>query len=81
MNLNKNIFLVKKVEPPKEPIILIEPKTNSKIFQCPYDVCNKRFKEKGNLKTHMRVHVIIHLLIVYNVSYSLYLELLLKRFI
>lgn len=28
----------------------------SKIYTCNYMNCNKTFKEKGNLKTHMRIH-------------------------
>lgn len=28
-----------------------------KLFKCPYENCQKIFKEKGNLKTHIRVHV------------------------
>ena len=52
-----NYFEVKEIEPEKEPIILTDPTTNSKQYQCPYDSCQRIFKEKGNLKTHIRVHV------------------------
>ena len=30
---------------------------NKNILKCPYDNCERTFKEKGNLKTHIRVHV------------------------
>lgn len=28
-----------------------------KLFKCPIQNCNRLFKEKGNLRTHIRVHV------------------------
>ena len=34
----------------------IQPPT-ANYFACPIDNCNKKFKEKGNLITHLRVHV------------------------
>lgn len=39
------------VQPPK-----FQPSTTN-YFSCPIDNCNKKFKEKGNLITHLRVHV------------------------
>lgn len=32
-------------------------------FNCPYENCDRVFKEKGNLRTHLRVHVIILLIL------------------
>jgi uncharacterized Zn-finger protein len=31
-----------------------------KVYSCPYDFCNKAFRERGNLRTHLRVHVSIY---------------------
>ena len=31
--------------------------TKEKPYQCNFEGCNKRFAEKGNLKSHFRVHV------------------------
>jgi len=31
--------------------------TAEKPFSCPYDGCNKKFAQKGNLNTHMKSHV------------------------
>ena len=28
-----------------------------KLFKCDYEGCNRQFREKGNLKTHIRIHV------------------------
>ena len=30
--------------------------TGERPFECPHEGCNKRFSEKGNLKTHIRTH-------------------------
>jgi hypothetical protein len=27
------------------------------LYKCPFGDCNRLFREKGNLKTHLRVHV------------------------
>lgn len=31
--------------------------SKKKWYVCPYDGCQKKFKESGNLKTHIRIHV------------------------
>ena len=31
--------------------------TGEKPFSCPYDDCDKKFAQKGNLNTHMKSHV------------------------
>lgn len=37
-------------------IINICIKTGERPFVCPEDGCEKAFREKGNLLTHMRIH-------------------------
>lgn len=32
-------------------------KGKKKYYACPYQGCEKKFKESGNLKTHIRIHV------------------------
>jgi hypothetical protein len=32
-------------------------KQKENIYLCEYSNCNKKFKEKNNLKTHIRIHV------------------------
>ena len=39
-----------------QPTINKQP-SSSNYFSCPIDNCDKKFKEKGNLITHLRVHV------------------------
>jgi len=34
--------------------------TGEKLHKCSFPGCNKRFSEKGNMKTHLKTHVIIN---------------------
>lgn len=42
-----------------------------RCFRCP--ICGKKFRENGNLKTHIRLHVLLIIVLKYNYYYFLFL--------
>ncbi len=44
------------------------------IYKCPYENCNRSFKEKGNMNTHIRIHVILFNLLVSRILINFFIN-------